>query len=74
MKESDYFYKKYNDAVALMSQACKELSKVEEIISDLRFYFETHRCGCWKPDIFFKLIDAKNELDKHYQSVKSVLP
>lgn len=74
MKESDYFYKKCNDAVGLMSQACKELSKVEEIISDLRFYFETHNDGSWKSGIVYKLLKAIYVLDKHYQSVKSVSP
>ena len=74
MKESDNFYKKCNDAVALMSKISKDLCKVEEIVNDLKFYFETHNDGVWKGGIAYKLGVAKYELDKHYQSVKSVLP
>ena len=74
MEESDYFYKKCNDAVVLMSQACKKLSKVEEIISDLKFYFKTHNNNCWDAHIVYILGEAGCKLDKHYQSVKSILP
>ena len=74
MKDTDYYYKKCNDAVRLMSKACKELSKVEEIISDLKFYFETHHDGCWDTGLDYYLRGAESKLDIHYQSLKSILP
>ena len=47
MRKQEYYSKKCNDAVELMTTKSKELGKVEEMVSDLKFYFETHNDGAW---------------------------
>ena len=72
MNKSDYISRKCSGAVALMSKISKDLCKVEEIVSDIKFYFETHNDGVWKGGTFRSLYEGVYELDQCLQSIKKL--
>ena len=74
LQEGKYFSKKCTDAVTLMSKACRDLSKAEEIVSDLKFYFDTHEIdGAWEAGTQYRLSESIDELEKGVQVIKNYL-
>ena len=61
MEELNYLGRKCDAIEALKSRICKDLSNIEEIVSDLKNFFEANHDGFG---------GAKFKLDKHYQSTK----
>ena len=72
MEERKYLCRQCNAVKALKSRICKDLSKVEEIVSDLKYFFEANHDGVWRSGTFRSLYEAMSELDEHYQSLKSI--
>ena len=73
-EENKYFSKKCTDAMTLMSKAYEDLSKAEEIISDLSLYFKTHEFEDeWNVYIYYDLYQNIEILDKGLQKVKETL-
>ena len=73
-EENKYFSKKCTDAVTLMSKACRDLSKAEEIVSDLKFYVDTHEIdGAWEAGTQYRLSESIDELEKGVQIIKNYL-
>ena len=71
-----YYYskKKCIDAIALMSNINNDLNRVEEIMSDLSLYFETHEIeDAWNVGIYSDLYKNIELLDKGLQRVKETL-
>ena len=66
--------KKCMDAVQVMSKISYNLNKVEEIMSDLSLYFETHEIeDAWNVGIYSDLYKNIELLDKGLQRVKDSL-
>ena len=73
-EESKYFSKKCTDAVTLMLKACRDLGKAEEIVSDLKFYFDTHEIdGAWEPNTRYRLNDSIDNLEMGVLDIKKYL-
>lgn len=61
MEELNYLRRKCDAIEALKSRICKDLSNLEEIGSDLKYFFEANHDG-----------SGEVKLDKHYQPVKRI--
>ena len=72
MEELNYLRRKSEAIEALKSRICKDLSNLEEIVSDLKNFFEANHDGFWHVGTCYCLDKAMSELDEHYQSVKSI--
>ena len=70
MRQQEYYSKKCDDAVELMTTISKELGKVDEIVSDLSFYFETHRNGVWEASIIGLIEISIKKLEKNLESIR----
>ena len=73
MEELNYLGRKCDAIEALKSRICKDLSNLEEIVSDLKNYFEANHNGYWHVGTSYCIEEAMSELDKHYQSAKSIM-
>jgi hypothetical protein len=73
MEANDYFRNKCDNAVELMTTISKELGKVDEIVSDLSFYFKTHYDGYWEASTIFILFKSVGEIEERVQSLKTFI-
>ena len=73
LDDGKYMSKKCNDAVTLMSKAYGDLIKAEEIVSDLKFYFDTHTDGAWEAGTHCTLCVSIGNLEMGVENIKKHL-
>lgn len=73
MDELDYLGRKCVAIEEVKSRICKDLSNLEEIVSDLKNFFEANHDGFWEVRTSYSLEEAMHEFDKWNQSIKSIM-
>lgn len=73
MDAYEYFSKKCDKTVKLMTTISNELGKVDEIVSDLSFYFKTHHDGYWEAGTTYRLVESIAEIEERVQSLKAII-
>ena len=74
MEELNYLRRKCDAIEALKSRICKDLSKVEEIVSDLKNFFEANHDSCWKASTIYRLYEILEEIRDYYLSIEYIMP
>ena len=73
MEELNYLRRKQDAIETVKSRICKDLNKLEEIVSDLKNFFEANHDGFWEVRTSYSLEEAMHEFDKWNQSIKSIM-